>query len=262
MTATFRGLFCLAISLISFNSAFAQHIILEGNSLSNRFFNTDEAQGDTIFATDFTVTNAGTLQDIVTWGQNSGNAGPVAGATFNAYVLRPVGSNFQVMADSGTLTVADVGTNFFAVPPFNLEVGDVIAHYGRGIPLTTDTGGPSTAYYSGGVLAMPIVGDVLQLPSSSYPLYNDGGRNYAIAVNIGDRVIGENSGGLQALNIALTNGSVVVSWHPTSTNALLQTTDLATGVWTPNNNFIYSNGTSVLTIPSPVGNIFFRLQSN
>ncbi|MGO8701067.1 MAG: hypothetical protein ACLQVY_25525 [Limisphaerales bacterium] len=256
MTAAIRSCFCLALAVTGLNSTFAQGIILEGNSLSNRYYNSDVVPGDTVFAVDFTVTIARTLQDIVSWGENSGVGIPGVGETFHAYVLRPTGANFQVMTDSGALTVANIGTNFFAVPPFSLEAGDLIAHYGRGIPLATVPGGPSTAYFSGSVLPMPSVGDSLQLPGPDYPLYTDGGRDYAIAVNIGARVV---SGGSQILNIAQAGGSVVVSWSAADTNALLQTTDLAVGPWTTNTSFIPSNGTNILTVPSPVGNMFFRL---
>ena len=72
MTATLRSFFCLALAVTGLNSTFAQGIILEGNSLSNRYYNSDVVQGDTVFAVDFTVTNAGTLQDIVSWGEDSG----------------------------------------------------------------------------------------------------------------------------------------------------------------------------------------------
>lgn len=256
MTATLRSFFCLALAVTGLNSTFAQGIILEGNSLSNRYYNSDVVQGDTVFAVDFTVTNAGTLQDIVSWGENAGAGIPGVGETFHAYVLRPTGTTFQVMTDSGALMVANIGTNFFAVPPFRLEAGDLIAHYGRGIPLTTVPDGPSMAYYDGSVLPMPFVGDFLQLPGPNYPLYNDGGRDYAIAVNIGARVV---SGGSQILNIAQVGGSVVVSWSATDTNALLQTTDLAIGPWTTNTSFIPNHGTNILTVPSAVGNMFFRL---
>ena len=256
MTAILRICFCLALAMTGLNSTFAQGIILEGNSLSNRYYNSDVVQGDTVFAVDFTVTNAGTIQDIVSWGEDSGAGIPGVGETFHAYVLRPTGANFQVMTDSGALTVANIGANFFAVTPFSLEAGDLIAHYGRGIPLTTVLNGPSRAYYNGSVLPMPTVGDFLQLPGPNYPLYSDGGRDYAIAVNIGSRVV---SGGPQILSIAQAGGSVVVSWSAADTNTLLQTTDLAIGPWTINTSFIPTNGTNILTFPSSVGNMFFRL---
>jgi hypothetical protein len=244
------ALFCLALAMFSFKSASAQGLFIEGNSLADRFFNSDVVDSNDIFAVDFTVTTAGTLQRIVTWGENDGAGIPGVGESFYAYVLRPVNANFQVMSQNGPFTVANVGTNIFVASPFNLEAGDLIAHYGRGIPLTTGTGGPSTVYYSEAPLPMPTVGQILQLPGPTYPLYNDGGRNYAIAIGIGDLV---------DLSIARSNENVIVTWPAADTNSLLQTTDVARGLWTTNTSYSSTNGTNILTIPLPVGNMFFRL---
>jgi hypothetical protein len=62
-----------------------------------------------------------------------------------------------------------------------------------------------------------------------------------------------------ALNIARSGGSVVVSWPATLTDSLLQTSDLAGGLWTTNSGYVSISGTNVLTIRPPVGNSFFRL---
>jgi hypothetical protein len=249
MTSSLRSVLCLVLVIISFNSAFAQGLFFEGNSLSNRFFNSDLAPSNTVFAVDFAITRAGTLREILSWGENSGQGIPGVGEGFHAYVLRPIGINFQVMTDSGALIVANIGTNVFAVPPFNLEAGDLIAHYGREIPANTGTGGPSISYFNGSALATPSVGELLQLPGPAYPLYNDGGRDYAIAVGVGE---------LYALSIARSGGSVVVSWPATLTNSFLQTSDLA-GQWTTNSSYVSINGTNVITITPPLGNSFFRL---
>jgi hypothetical protein len=249
MTSSLQSMLCLALVIISGNSAFAQGFFIEGNSLSNRVYSSDTAASNKVFVVDFAITRAGTLREILTWGENGGPGVPGVREGFHAYVLRPVGSNFQVVTDSGGLIVSAIGTNIFAVPPFDLEAGDLIAHYGRGIPLSGEIAGPSTAYYDGSVLAIPSVGEVLQLPGPAYPLYNDGGRNYAIAVGVG----------LSALTIARSGGSVVVSWPATLTNSLLQTSDLAGGHWTTNRGYVSINGTNVLTITLPVANAFLRL---
>jgi hypothetical protein len=83
------------------------------------------------------------------------------------------------------MTVTNVGTNTFSVlgTPFGLQVGDVIAHYGRGIPFNNGTGGPSSVYIAAN-LPPPVVGNTITVPSSTYPLYNDGGRNYAVEVQL------------------------------------------------------------------------------
>jgi hypothetical protein len=256
MTATLRFVFCLALGAIGFNSAFAQGLVIVGNSLSDRTYNSDVVPGNTVFAVDFAVTNAGTFQNILTWGENSGAGILGVGETFYAYALRPEGTNFEVLMETGALTVANVGTNYFPVPPFSLEAGDLIGHYGRGIPLTTATGGPSICYYNGSTLPMPPVGQFIQLPGPDYPLYNDGGRNYAIAVANGTI---PGVGGLQNLNIARSGDGVIVTWPAANTNMLVQTTDLAGGLWTPNTNYISSSGTNILTITPALGDLFLRL---
>ncbi len=92
----------------------------------------------------------------------------------------------------------------------------------------------------------------LSLPGPNYPLYNDGGRDYAIQVLVSE---------LPALSITESGTSVIVSWPATGTNTLLQTTDLAGGTWTTNTDYISTNGTNILTIAPPVGNLFFRLRN-
>jgi hypothetical protein len=245
-------MFYLTVAGSVSNSASAQGFLIEGNSLSDRVFNSDEVPGDDIFALDFSVTNGGPLHSILTWGETSGGGPSGLGETFYAYVLRPAGSNYQVMAESGLLTVSNVGTNVFAGPAFALEPGDWIGHYGRGIPLSTGTDGPSIVFFSPSVLPMPSVGQVLELPGPSYPSYNDGGRNYAIAVGVG---------GPPELNIAKSGGSVIVFWAAVGTNTLLQTTDLTSGTWTTNTSYFLGNGTNFLSITPPAGNLFFCLRS-
>ena len=249
---------CLSILLLaSIGSgvcpAFAQGGLIEGNALSDRSFNTDNDLTNAQFVLDFPITQAGTFQNILTWGQNSGAGIPGVGESFMAYVLRPLDTNlFQVLLKTGYLTVTSLGTNLFAAPPFNLQAGDWIGHYGRGIPLSINTGGPSSVYDNGGLpLPEPNVGDILQLPGPVYPLYNDGGRDYAIAVSVGAP---------PGLSIARLGGDVIISWRGTVTDTLLQTANLHTGTWTTNTDFSSANGTNTLTLPAPVGNLFFRLR--
>jgi hypothetical protein len=168
-----------------------------------------------------------------------------------------MGSNaFEVMMKTGLLTVTNAGTNIFAAPPFNLQVGDLIAHYGSGIPLSIGTGGPSSVYSVTNVndipLPMPVVGSNVEVPGPIYILYDDGGRNYAIAVAVSAP---------PNLSITQSGDIVTVSWPATGTNTLLQSTNLAGGIWTTNTSFISANGTNSLTLPSPIGSAFFRLRS-
>ena len=78
---------------------------------------------------------AGVLTAFETWVQ----AGSV-GNTFNAYVLRPTGvvNQYTVVFDSGPLTVsgaAGAAQTFPLATPFDVLAGDLIAHYGQGIPI-------------------------------------------------------------------------------------------------------------------------------
>ena len=101
-------------------------------------------------------------------------------------VLRPLNStNYQVVFTNAYVTVANVGTNTFAVSgtPFGLQLGNVVAHYGRGIPFSNGTGGPGSVYIAVN-LPPPVLNTTITVPSATYPLYNDGGRNYAIQVQL------------------------------------------------------------------------------
>jgi len=255
MTANFRGSLVLALLMNGFNSASAQGLFIEGQSLSDREYNTDQTQAYQ-FVLDFTVTQAGTLRNFLTWGQNSGEGIRGVGEFFHGYVLRPMGSNsFQVLMKTGPLTVTNEGTNIFEAPPFDLQVGDLIAHYGTGIPLSIETGGPSSVYIVTNIddfpLPMPVVGTTIEVPGPIYILYDDGGRDYAIAIAVST---------VPNLDITQTGGTVTVSWPAVGANTLLQTTNLDCGIWTTNADFISANGTNSVTIAAPIGNLFFRLR--
>ena len=236
----------------TFITAWAQGLLTEGNSLSGRTYNSDETPTNTQFVVDFPITSPGSLQNILTWGQNSGQGNPGVGESFYAYVLRPMGTNFLVMMETGPLTVTNVGVNTFAAPPFALQMDDRIAHYGLGIPLSIDTGGPSSVYFDGAALPMPAVGQLLQLPGPTYPLWNDGGRNYAIAVIVSE---------IPNLAATQSGNSFILSWPANGASTLLQTTNLASGFWTTNATFTATTGTNTVTVPLSVGNLFFRLRS-
>jgi hypothetical protein len=182
---TLQVLFLPLLLLSLAPAAWAQNLFFQGDALSDRTFNSDNGPTNSQLTLDFTNAQPGVLQNILTWGENSGSGGlNGVGESFKLYVLRPTGgNNYQVVFATGYLTVGNVGTNTFAVSgtPFGLQVGDVIAHYGRGIPFSNGTGGPSSVYIAVN-LPPPVVETTITVPSSTYPLYNDGGRNYAIQV--------------------------------------------------------------------------------
>ena len=197
-------------------TAWAQNLFVQGNTLANRFYNSDTGPTNSQLTLDFPVSQAGVLQNILTWGENSGSGGlNGVGQSFELFVLRPLNStNFQVVFGTGYFTVTTVGTNTFSVSstPVGLQVGDVIAHYGRGIPFNLGTGGPSSVYVAV-TMPPPVVNTTITLPSATYPLYNDGGRDYAIQVQtIGQPflVTTNSDAGLGSLRQAVLNANAFV----------------------------------------------------
>ena len=141
-----RNALILIVALLGLQTARAQNLIGEGDALSNRVFNSDNGPTNSQLTLDFPITQAGVLQNILTWGENSGMGGiNGVGQSFELFVLRPVNTtNYLVAFATGYMTVANIGTNTFGVSgtPFGLQVGDVIAHYGRGSPLITVPAAP------------------------------------------------------------------------------------------------------------------------
>jgi hypothetical protein len=67
--------------------------------------------------------------------------------------------------------------------------------------------------------------------------------------------------GLPNLTITHAGNSVIVSWPDTGSYTLQQNSNLAGGSWTSSVYTITTtNGTSSITIPSPAGDLFFRLK--
>jgi hypothetical protein len=96
-----------------------------------------------LFVLDFGVSQAGTLQSVVAYSQGategSANGSASAGHQFYLYVLRPdaansPGSYYDVVYQSEGVTVGSPGINQYPISPFTLQAGDVIAHWGNGIP--------------------------------------------------------------------------------------------------------------------------------
>lgn len=202
----------------------------EGDDLSDGLFNSDTGPTNSQLTLDFTITRSGTLQDILVWGQS----GAQIGQSFQAFVLRPAGTstNYQVVFETTNyLTVTSLGTNTFVIPgpSFGLLPGDVIAHYGRGIPFSNGTGGPSSVYIASN-LPEPTNGQVIAVPGPVYPLYSDGGRNYAIQVVASTFVVTTSSdsgpGSLRqtVLSAAAVPGISTISFAPFLTGSFTSLT--------------------------------------
>jgi len=63
------------------------------------------------------------------------------------------------------------------------------------------------------------------------------------------------------LAITFSSHSLTLSWPAINPNTLLQTTNLASGVWTTNTTFTATSGTNSVTVPLAAGDLFFRLRS-
>lgn len=162
-----------------------------GNDLIPRTYATDYSsefgQGNLALVLDFTSPVAGNLTSFQTFGQLPDSGGRTsAGRIFDAYVFRPQGGDqYYVAYDSGPLTPVLLGVNTFAVPNFALQIGDVIAHFGEGIPVDIDPSGTGVLHYPVSLLSAPQVGQTITLPSGTYPDYNQS-RTYSIAANVPD----------------------------------------------------------------------------
>ncbi len=94
--------------------------------------------------------------------------------SFDAFVLQPLGGNqYKVVYENSfsVTALASPGIETFPVATIAVQPGDLIAHYGSGIPFTdspTDTVGGSfqAIYYS--TPSAPSVGDVITLPALAF----------------------------------------------------------------------------------------------
>ena len=114
-----------------------------GNSLTGpRNTPTDNAANVSVVNTHAPLPN-GMLTEFQTY--NQPGSGP---NTFHAYVLRPTGTpnQYTVVFDSGLLTVPTLPAGStgrvetFPVGPVPVQAGDLIAHYGQGIPIDIGLG--------------------------------------------------------------------------------------------------------------------------
>ena len=151
-----------------------------GNPLVARAYPTDSA-ANVLVVNSHAPLPAGTLAEIQVFDQPG--SGP---NSFHAYVLRPTGTpgSYSVVFDSGPLSVPSVATGqvvTFPVGPFAVQAGDLMAHYGQGIPL--DMGGVSldSTYYPANT--PPSLGQTITLGGTDYPLFSTD-RTYSIAFGL------------------------------------------------------------------------------
>ncbi|MBK8050345.1 MAG: multicopper oxidase domain-containing protein [Anaerolineales bacterium] len=139
------------------------------------------------------VLPAGNLQNFQVFNQPAADPGirPSAGGLFHAFVLRPTGNpnEYLVVYDSGLLTMpalpegsAGQIETFAVNPPVAVEAGDVIAHYGSGIPVDIVTTGTDQLVYP--APTAPTGGGVILAGVDPYPIYPQAHLLAAATVNI------------------------------------------------------------------------------
>ena len=232
ITTLLRIVLIVLLALFGRYRASAQTLFTEGDPLSDRNFNSDSGPTNSQLTLDFPITQSGTLQAILIWGQTDGQNLSGIGQSFQAFVFRPMGTNYQVVFETSYLTVTNVGTNSFTIPgpAFGLLPGNVLAHYGRGIPFNNNTGGPSSVYIASN-LPEPTNGEIIGVPSSTYPLYSDGGRNYAIQVLASEFLVtttnDQGAGSLRqaALDAAALSGTSTISFATNLSGQVILLTD-------------------------------------
>lgn len=165
------------------------HAVIIGNDLIERQYATDAApDAYGVFVVDFGINEAGTLESFQTFGQqvddSQGNSS--IDGSFQAFVLRPTGgaNEYEVVFATDLLTASLSGINTFSLStPFEVLAGDLVAHFGDGIPLSV--GGGTSALYFPTFGGAPDQGDVITLGSGEYANYDSNDRTYSIAAEVG-----------------------------------------------------------------------------
>jgi hypothetical protein len=89
------------------------------------------------------------------------------------------------------------------------------------------------------------------------------GGNYSLTGGFWSLIAVVQMSGAPTLTVTHSGNNVIVSWPSPATGFVLQQNDgLATANWTTSAFTISSNSTTMsITIPSPTGNLFFRLKN-
>jgi hypothetical protein len=89
------------------------------------------------------------------------------------------------------------------------------------------------------------------------------GGNYSLTGGFWSLIAVVRTSGAPTLTISYSGNSVIVSWPSPATGFVLQQNgNLSTANWTTSGFMVNSNSTTMsITIPSPTGNLFFRLKN-
>ena len=150
-----------------------------GNTISSRTNATDSAT--TVFFSNFyAAPTDGTVSSIQLFDQ--GNSG-----SFQIFQLRPTANLHEYNVVASSQTISPTGTNAPLTVnlnnPFNIQTGDILGHYGNGIPFSINSTAAAahnnqTIYYSSP--AAPA--GTITLGSASFPQFNQF-RDYAWAAD-------------------------------------------------------------------------------
>lgn len=171
-----------------------------GNSLVDRGYSSDNATN--VFVVIPAALPDGLIQSFQAWNQPATGGSPAsAGLNFHAYVLRPTGNpdEYLVLFDSGQLTVpalTDPAVSEVAVfPVANLAVqtGDLLAFYGRGLPLDIGSGVDMVYYPSP---AGPLLDSTITLGTGGFPLLAQA-RTYSFGAQVFDLTASSITGGMR-----------------------------------------------------------------
>ena len=171
-----------------------------GNPLVDRAYSSDNATN--VFVVIPVALPDGLLQSFQTWNQPATGGSPAsAGLNFHAYVLRPTGNpdEYTVLFDSGQLSVPDLvdaatgEVAVFGVANLAVQAGDLLAFYGRGIPLDIGSGS-DLVYYP--APEGPQEDTTITVGAGAYPPLNQA-RTYSFAAGVFDLSGATISGGMR-----------------------------------------------------------------
>ena len=112
------------------------------------------------------------------------------GGNFDAIVLQPLGADQYKVIYENNFTVTPLslpGVETFPVAPILVQPGDLIAHYGTGIPFTDGSLGGTFQQIFYSSPNPPTLNSVITLPGASFPQGGANGtyiRDYSFAANV------------------------------------------------------------------------------
>lgn len=145
-----------------------------GNALNERTHATDSAPVFIVIPS--AVLPAGRLINFTIW--NQAGSGP---NTFYAYVLRPTGTlnQYTIVFNSSLLTVpagtSEIATFDVSAALFEVQAGDVIGFYGKGIPFNTSVNSAPTPPANDSTITLGV--------DAGFPIYPEY-RDYAMAATV------------------------------------------------------------------------------